>query len=88
MTKPDDIPQDVWDKARSVIEAELGYHPQVIVARAIMAEREACAKVASEFTAATILPFGTAEENECAGVGQIYASDEIAEAIRNRGATA
>lgn len=62
--KPDDIPQDVWDTADAVGEAihgkhvrgfiswplmsESGVKPQIIVARAIMAEREACAQVVSD----------------------------------------
>jgi hypothetical protein len=61
MTKPDDIPQDIWGKADAVGEAIHGRHergwvawplitdsgtdgPQKIVARALLAERERCAK--------------------------------------------
>ena len=63
MTKPDDIPQDVWAKSDAVLgegTAALrdyilsgGDEPDVgimkpIIARAIMAEREACAQVAQK----------------------------------------
>lgn len=51
--KPDDIPQDVWDAARSTYEelfrigafrgAGVVVDPQATIARAIMAERERCA---------------------------------------------
>lgn len=53
MSKPDDIPQDVWDAAekpafRVKMDAAAGQwwdiHPTI--ARAIMAERERCANVA------------------------------------------
>ena len=50
--KPDDIPQDVWDAARSTYEelfrigafrgAGVVVDPQATIARAIMAERERC----------------------------------------------
>lgn len=52
MTKPDDIPQDVWDAAAECFAAgdwplwlvdEERHAAHVSMARAIMAEREACA---------------------------------------------
>lgn len=50
MSRPEDIPQDVWEAAeRPVWLAVHSSLPmQVEVARAIMAERERCAKVADE----------------------------------------
>ncbi len=50
--KPDDIPEDVWDAARGVWFTMPALHRWETVvelyARAIMAEREACAKIADE----------------------------------------
>lgn len=43
MTKPDDIPQDVM-----AIALDIWLEPPEMIARAIMAEREACAQVAEE----------------------------------------
>lgn len=103
MSKPEDIPQDVWDEAflamppisREAYERSpfsmvlhLGF------ARAIMAaekrgeerEREACAELASDYQPTpSLLPFTTDEMNEAAAVGQDFAADEIAAAIRKRG---
>ena len=75
MTKPDDIPQDVWETAVgwATAEAQMTAGRPVVahaVARAIMAEREACARVSEER-----VPLW--EELEA-----------VAAAIRNRGATA
>lgn len=47
MTKPDDIPQDVWDAARDVVKRQ----GILATARAIMAEREACATLVEELLA-------------------------------------
>lgn len=94
MTKPDDVPQDVWDAAAECFAAgdwplwlvdEERHAAHVSMARAIMAEREACALVAAGFNAVTILPFGSVDDNECAQAGQDYAADEIEARIRNRG---
>jgi hypothetical protein len=76
MTKPDDIPQDVWDKAdhlETVIDCP-DYVPRhtVLIARAIMAEREACAQVATDFS-------------DRIGASHFVAV-QVAAAIRNRGA--
>ncbi|MFD1944691.1 hypothetical protein [Paradevosia shaoguanensis] len=47
MTKPDDIPQDVWETAQSSIaEGMRSTNIPEAVSRAILAERERCAKVA------------------------------------------
>jgi len=47
MQKPDDIPQDVWETAQSSIaEGMRSTNIPEAVARAILAERERCAKVA------------------------------------------
>jgi hypothetical protein len=51
VSRPDDIPQDVWDAAGYSVTAAPVYtgilHENV--ARAMMAERERCAKVAREY---------------------------------------
>lgn len=57
MRKPDDIPQDVWDAATTTYHAVLDAEPVTghsleIVARAILAEREANAQKADHFTTA------------------------------------
>jgi hypothetical protein len=52
MTKPDDIPQDVWDKAldhAEVYVADESMDVETIIACAIMAERAACAQVIASF---------------------------------------
>lgn len=58
MSKPDDIPQDVWDAARKPAKIACAPHntpfiAHAVVARAIMAaveaEREGCAQVANSF---------------------------------------
>lgn len=49
MTKPDDVPQDVWDAAVAALDlmpshgVQMRHHRIENIARAIMAEREACA---------------------------------------------
>lgn len=74
MTKPDDIPQDVWDAANMVSAvwkmpgSDNHLALTVEIGLAIMAEREACARVAEERS-----PLW--EEMEA-----------VAAAIRNRGA--
>ena len=56
MTKPDDIPQSVWDTAAKTIgvpEDDTGWHltDDLLepIARAILAEREACAQVVRNY---------------------------------------
>lgn len=52
MTKPDEIPNDVWEYAEAVTLACRGLPTSERIAqhaRAIMAEREACAQVAEEY---------------------------------------
>lgn len=44
MSKPDDIPQDVWDRAAML----WGHEARIGIARAIMAERERCAAAAEQ----------------------------------------
>lgn len=46
MTKPDDIPQDVWDAAVAEVTGDDTRLSLVVISRAILAERERCAKVA------------------------------------------
>ena len=92
MTKPDDIPQDVWETAKGWASAEVQMtagKPVVAhaVARAIMAEREACSALlmfASEDKQSLRLALGemTAQEMRTLIAGIHY----LAAAIRNRGA--
>ncbi len=50
MSKPEDIPQDVWDAVRVPSEdAFVAFDPdeaQAIVARAVLAERNRCSRIA------------------------------------------
>lgn len=73
MTKPDDIPQDIWDAAIKSVRSAWRRKSNAAegCARAIMAEREACALVAENYFSGN--PFPTT-------------SGAIAAAIRNRGA--
>lgn len=54
MSKPDDIPQDVWDAASKVATAPrvtgalFSENYVLPIARAILSERERCAKVATD----------------------------------------
>jgi len=77
---------DIADKEASALWVKVGVIEAMnaMIEGAIMAEREACARVADNFTTSDILPFGNALENECAQVGQEYAADMLADAIRNR----
>jgi len=87
MTKPDDIPQDVILEAQryayetetsgddvAAITSEIGVR---VIARAIMAEREACAAVADEDTGLAPGGFGNLDLGP-------NVSRRIATAIRNR----
>lgn len=77
--KPDDIPQDIWDAAHEVGNLIPGGEGDAVtvcvgdIARAIMAEREACAFTAERH--------GQVVSNE--PIGQAC-SRNIAAAIRNR----
>ena len=90
MSRPDDIPQDVWDAANRISEevgsAILGRKaPQedldlpVIVARAIMAERERCAALVERQT--TAQPQRNTKSMWIASIGK-----SLAAAIRKGGA--
>lgn len=57
MTRPEDIPADVWDRAfdalhpeiqRGVTSSPFAYVLQVGMAKAILAERERCCKYATD----------------------------------------
>jgi GTP:adenosylcobinamide-phosphate guanylyltransferase len=87
MSKPSDIPQDVWDTSdllnKIANEIFTGSVDEVVafvdrhveaIARAIMAEREACAKLSADF-AIRVMPKDS----------RSYVFD-LAAAIRNRGA--
>lgn len=78
MSKPDGIPQDVWDAAREATggwmaagESESNAALVQSVGRAIVAERERCAKIADAYA------YG--------GSGSFNAPIEIAAAIRKGG---
>lgn len=80
MTKPDDIPQDVWQTAQYICTQES-------IARAIMAEREACAAIAEIIAGhKPAEPVGTpwaAIHSSAMEIG-IKTAGIIAAAIRNR----
>jgi len=96
MTKPDDIPQDVWVDAgielagrripasdTEVADTIAGWARE-IASRAILAERERCAKIAEDFEClGRLLPFASDAENNAAHTGQYEAAERIAAAIRN-----
>ncbi|WP_323015504.1 hypothetical protein [Devosia sp.] len=69
MSKPEDIPQDIWDAA--AIGAAPLVKRQELIARAVMAEREACAHAA----------FDAAKAARCG----VLRARQIDAAIRNRG---
>lgn len=51
MSKPDDIPQDVWKTAGAVLDGYLygSMSPDETIARVILAERERCASACDPF---------------------------------------
>ena len=77
MSRPDDIPQDVWDAVSGlpIISENFDDADFACVARAIMAEREACAQIAHGFP-----------QNRDWVPGSLYGAirREVAAAIRNR----
>lgn len=82
MSKPDDIPQDVWNKAVSALDGSYSYDDEVAtgqVARAILAakgeEREECAKIAEDKDH-VLGDWGSVDEHSLLIISQ---------AIRNRG---
>lgn len=88
MSKPEDIPQDIWDKAEACFTGN-SWNPLGIerVARAILAakaeEREACIAAAN---AERVLPFYVNPEEATEG-DKAYdmAIDHVLDAIRKRG---
>lgn len=86
MSKPDDIPQDVWDAARGVVWSFGGavldpFHAER-VARAILAERERCAGLAANFYGGRAHTY--ASENADVYMAQDRTCSGIAAAIRGR----
>lgn len=90
MSKPSDIPQDVWDAARQAL-IDAGRNPEYeirtlpLVVRAIMAERERCAKIADhrwhEFDAK--LASGNVPEHlQERAIGRAFEAQHLADAIR------
>lgn len=89
MAKPDDIPQDIWNYAHRLhMDEGMLTHgkPNVtrLVARAIMAEREACAQVIEDFTV-DLDTWDGPTERSVASAATDYACIDLAEAVRNRG---
>lgn len=82
MSKPDDIPQDVWDKAIELEEAT--YLPNCVedfaipVARAIMVAK-------AEERAGCLADAEKARDENGSGEGEVYISGKIIDAIRKRG---
>ena len=88
MSKPEDIPQDIWETAQSINQVLPYSHVQGRVARAILEEREACAAIAERDARFHI---EAASMNLPVSPGPIIAKDRavvakrIAAAIRQRG---
>lgn len=77
MNKPDNIPQDVWDAAENmplVDTDDMDFGISLVIARAILAERERCAEIADT----TVSSIGV-------GGGEFYIAAKIAAAIRKGG---
>lgn len=74
--KPDDIPQGVWDAAASVGNYATRYYTILSAARAIMAEREACAEISDRYVERDGVD-AWARGYRCAGAG-------ISQEIRSR----
>lgn len=86
MTKPNDVPQDVWDVAIAAIgvpDDDNGWHLSEdvfeVISRAIMAEREACAQAVR-----AVIDRTPVTQNPLRVATMI---DEIFAAIRNRSQT-
>ena len=89
--KPDDIPQDVWDVASKVVtDADYifdgrfdgGYTPTPeAIARAILAERERCARVVEDYEP-DMKPWDGPTERANARSATDYACIDLAAAIR------
>lgn len=82
MAKPEDIPKDIWDATGRVLDGYL-YSPMSAdeaIARAIMAEREACARIAEDADDTGIHQWG---EDRNSVVAQ-RAGRDVAAAIRKR----
>ena len=90
-TKPDDIPQDVWAAVKVWIDWYADTPASIVeeaMARAIMAEREACAQVAWEVATHNPKPAAnpTGHTVWVALDGPAIArAERVAAAIRNRG---
>ena len=65
MSHPTDIPSDIWDAAVAATHYE-GVTLDEAIARAIMAERERCAKIAFMRAANAINPYCSAEAHSIA----------------------
>ena len=83
MTKPEDIPQDIWKTVGGDVTrvGSLAYDICQFMARSIMAERERCAMLAESF----ILQYATSSRDihvAMQGAAKEDAAAEIAAAIR------
>ncbi len=87
MTRPDWCPEDVWAAANDAGSAERSFLGAAI-ARAIMAEREACAVVADDFALAGGKLWERTDDRERASLhlAQSYGATSVARAIRTRSA--
>lgn len=81
MIKPDEIPQDLWDKAAavtSVMPASFGWRKITeAVARALLAERERCASIVKLLP---LGPFKTADDAVKAAETQAGIADAVEKA--------
>lgn len=72
MSRPKDIPEDVWEKAGTIINGAGNW--RVDLSRLILSERERCANVANERAAqlfAGIKNFGMSDETKAGWAGQM-----------------
>jgi hypothetical protein len=98
MSKPDDMPDDIWaaaeDPSLAAFDASVDLYEtgmenaniQLIIAQAILDERVRCARIAEEFAPNDqCFPYYHVNDvaNTSAVIGQNRASKSISQAIRN-----
>jgi len=93
MSRPEGIDEWAWEKGQQFAEMrstdpgddfDAMWEIAKTHARALMAERERCAKVADDYEPMEqLLPFCGEAENKAAATGQHEAAERIAAAIRN-----
>jgi hypothetical protein len=82
MSRPDDIPQDVWDAAERAYVHDDYFEQVEMTARAILAERERCAKVAEILPKCAMTNSHNATPEFTFSIGAAAQASAIAAAIR------